>query len=230
MFYDGFESGNTNLWQKDDFRNTCQVVSASDDGVAGPFSGMKMLRCNDNGTVAWNDPASFETLVLNNVNYDKELFIRVRVRIDKNLQPTPGSSKKFLRVFHWTGDMSTYNDIFETAYPEKGFVTQVLAGGQQGSTYWGNFNGDNTMATNAWHKVEYYINTSGVIKVWHDGVLVQNVSGFPTNKAKFFPFYITSNWAEPHSATNVIYFDEFEVFSDSGTGASGSMSSASIQK
>src|SRR5258706_12799771 len=78
VFYDGFESGNTNLWEQDDFRNRCQVVTTAADGVVGPFAGSRMLRCNDNGVAAWNDPASFETLMISSVNYSQELFIRTR--------------------------------------------------------------------------------------------------------------------------------------------------------
>lgn len=44
VFYDNFESGNTNLWEKDDFRNKCTVVAAADDAVLGPYAGTQLVR------------------------------------------------------------------------------------------------------------------------------------------------------------------------------------------
>lgn len=229
VFYDGFESGNTNLWQKDGSRNPCLVVSSATDGVLGPYAGTKMLRCSDNGVVTWSDPAAFETLVLANVPYTKEILFRVRLRADQNLEKSGSSPKKILRIYNWNGVQSTYNDIFESFYPGSGLVNQIIAGGQQLSTYWGGTSGDSSTSTTAWHKIEYYINTSGIVKIWHDGVLVKNESGLNTSAAKFLPFYITSNWSDPHDAVNHIYFDEFEAYSDSGSGGIGSMADASIR-
>jgi hypothetical protein len=230
IFYDGFESGNTNLWSQDDYRNRCTVVTSSADGVAGPFAGTQMARCNSDGTVAWNSPASLENLVLNSFSYTNEFFIRVRERIDNNLDRASdhASPKKLLRIFNWTNLQSTYNDMYDGVLPN-GLANTGIAGGTQFSTYWGGAAGDNTGKSTGWHKVEYYINTSGTIKVWHDGVLVQNKTGLPTNNAKWYPFNLISNWSDTHDATNYIYFDEFEVFSDTGSGASGLMSDATIQ-
>lgn len=229
IFYDGFESGDTSLWSQADFRNRCQVVAASQDGIAGPFSGTKMLKCNDNGSLAWNDPAAFESLMLDNLSYQNELFIRVRVRADASLERTGVSGKKILRFFNWTGNASTYNDLFETLYPSSGLTNEGVAGGTQLQTYWGGAAGDLSANSNSWHKVEYYISTAGTIKVWHDGVLVRDNGGLPTGNAKWLPFYITSNWADSHGSTNNVYFDDFEVFSDLGSGFTGSMTNASIQ-
>lgn len=228
IFYDGFESGNTNLWEQDDFRNRCQVVTSAADGGAGPFAGSRMLRCNDNGTVAWSDPAAFETLVIDNLNYSTELFIRTRMRPDTNLARTASSPKKLLRIFNWNGVQSTYNDIYEVIYTANGLRNEGLAAGSQFATYWGGLAGDNTGSTSNWHKVEYYINTSGTIKVWHDGILVRNNTSLTTGNAKWLPINITSNWSDVHDATNYLYFDEFEVFTDTGSGASGTMSNATV--
>ena len=230
VFYDGFESGNTNLWRQDSTRNRCQVVTSAADGIAGPFAKSRMLRCNDNGTVPFNDPAEYETLQLGTgaINYSQELFIRTRVRVDSNLEKTPGSAKKILRVFNFTGVTSEYNDIYEAIYNGDGLRNTGVAGGGQFATYFGGTGSDQTSNPSSWHKVEYYINTSGTIKVWHDGALVQNFTGLRTNGAKWLPFYLTSNWSDPHDATNYVYFDEFEVFTDTGSGASGLMSNATV--
>jgi hypothetical protein len=226
VFYDGFESGNTSLWSNDSTRNPCQVVTSATDGVTGSFAGSRMLRCNDNGSVAWDSPSAYETLALPNVSYNKELFVRTRLRVDQNFQKTSGSPKKILRIFNWTGVTNLYNDLFSAVSTGSGLRNEGVAGGQTLGTYWGA--SDNTAGTSAWHKVEFYISTSGVIKVWHDGTLVRNDSGFPTGNAKWLPFTITSNWSDSHDSTNHIYFDEFEVFTDNGTGATGSMSSGTV--
>lgn len=228
IFFDNFEDGTTSKWQQDSNRNRCTVVLTSSDGVAGPFAGSRMLRCSDDGTVAWNDPLAFESLQLEVINYSTELFIRARVRADTNLEHTGVSPKKILRVFNWIGVQSTYNDIFESFYPGSNLVNVGSAGGTQFATYWGGTGSDNSSVPTGWHKIEYYINTSGVIRVWHDGVMVQNFTGLSTANAKWFPFTITSNWADSHDGTNYLYFDDFEVFSDTGSGATGSMSDATI--
>ncbi|HVY04644.1 MAG TPA: hypothetical protein VHB46_01585 [Burkholderiales bacterium] len=227
IFVDNFESGTTSKWQQVDYRNRCAVVSSSIDGVAGPHGGNFMLRCRDNGTVAWNDPASFETLALD-TNYSRELFVRAWVRVDQNMQQTTVSPKKILRIFDWTGTQATYNDIFESLYPGPNLVNTGTAGGLAFTTYWGPRSGDTTASPNGWHKVEYYISTSGVIRAWHDGIMVQNFSGLPTASARWTPFTITSNWSDAHGAANDVYFDDVEVFSDAASGATGSMADATI--
>lgn len=48
------------------------------------------------------------------------------------------------------------------------------------------------------------------------------------NANKVGQFYITSNWSDVHDAVNYLYFDEVEIFSDTGTGGSGSMSAGTM--
>lgn len=224
VFYDGFESGNTNLWRQDDYHNRCQSVTAAADGVAGPFAGTRMVRCNWNGTVAWDSPTVYESLAVN-VPYTNEFLVRTRLRVDKNLEKTGGSPTKIMRFFNWTGNQSTYLDLFGVLMGNS-IVNQAVAGGVDLNAYWGG--SDSAANPSSWHKVEYYINQAGTIKVWHDGVLVRNNSGLNFNGARWTPFYITSNWSDSHDAVNYIYYDDVEIFSDQGSGASGSMSDASI--
>lgn len=222
IFYDGFESGTTSMWKQDDYRNRCQVVTSAADGVVGPRTGSRMLRCNWNGTVAWNDPAAFETLTIPTDNYSNELFIRVWVRRDANLERTEGSPAKLIRLFR----QEPYLDSFENIVPWNGLSHR----GTFSSTYWGGAPGDNSNSHSAWHKVEYYFHQSnGTHKVWHDGILVRNDTGLKFG-AKWSPLYITSNWSDPHDANNYVYFDDVEVFSDMATGATGSMSDATISR
>lgn len=236
LFFDGFETYAIGiipetLWAKDDFHNLCQVVASADDGVTGPRSGGKMLRCNWNGMVGDLDPAHYESLTINTDDYDDELFIRAWIRIDQNMDV----GAKLLRIFFFAGGI--YHDLFDSTGSGGGAglknegALSPTAGGNL-ITYFGNAFGDNTHADkDAWHKIEYYIKQStGTIKVWHDEILVRDDTGLDFENVKWSPFYITSNpQSPPFDATNYIYFDDFEVYSDRGTGATGLMSDATIQ-
>jgi hypothetical protein len=227
VFYDDFEDGTTNKWSKDDFRNKCAVVTSATDHVAGPYGGSRMLRCNWNGAVAWNDPAAYETLALKSINYSNELFFRIRLRLDKNFD-RPGSGSvpaKILRIFTMA---PSYNDMIEVVYDSGSLSSQCVAGGTSCQTYWGQ-GSDDTANSGSWHTVEWYFKVStGTIKVWHDGILVRNNSGFNFNGTKWYPFYVGSNFSWPHDAMNHAYFDNIEIYSDTGSGASGSMADATV--
>jgi hypothetical protein len=227
VFFDDFESGNTDKWQKDDYRNKCPVVLQSTDGVSGPFAGAYMASCNWNGTVAWNDPASFETLTLPSLASSNELFYRIRVRIDKDVDKTAGSAAKILRIFVPTAAVNDMNDAVRLS---SGLTNEGQAGGNQMTTYWGGAGGDTTASSATWHRIEYYFNkTSGTVKVWHDGILVRNESGLAFNGTWWMPLYLVSNFADPHDAVNHVYFDDVEVFTEVGSGAVGLMSDGSIR-
>jgi len=231
VFYDGSESGNTNLWQQDDYHNKCTSVATAADGVAGPYAGSRMIRCNSNGSVAWNDPAKFETLKIPSFNMTNEVLYRVRVRVDKNHNVTAGSAKKILRLFSTS---PTINDTYETIRSTTGGVdNEGLINGNQMNTYWGDASGDNTANSSNWHTIEYYFNkANGVVKIWHDNVLVrsQNFGRISGHVGETGDLYITSNFEDSHDTINYVYFDEFEAFTDSssGTPTSGSMADGTI--
>jgi len=226
IFYDGFESGSVDAaWTSDGSSPLCAVVSASIDGLAGPYAGTRMVRCNH----GVEDSSVFDNLVLDTSNYTDELFIRSRVRLDNDMDKTSGSAKKIMRFFVWDG-VSIYHDLFGVLRPTNGVNNECHSQfGVTENTYWGDAVGDNTAITSGWHKIEYYIRQStGVIKVWHDGVLVRNESGLNFMSTKWSPFYLTSNFADAHDSTNHSYYDEFEVYSDSVAGAIGTMADATI--
>ena len=228
VFFDDFEDGTTNKWAQDDFRNKCAVVTSAADGIAGPYAGSRMARCNWNGTVAWNDPATYESLAINSISYTNEIFYRVRLRVDKNTDRTNGSPLKMLRIYYWDGNQATYRDMFEDVIPGDSLSNRGNAGSTALSTYWGDASGDNTGSSSGWHTVEYYFNNaSGQIKVWHDGILIRN-NTVSLNSQKWLPFYLTSNWSDAHDSTNYVYFDNIEIYSDTGSGTTGLMSDASI--
>jgi hypothetical protein len=154
---------------------------------------------------------------------------------DFDWQSDRGSPKKLMRFFNWArvwslpNANSLYNDLFESTYQGPGSTNELVAGGVQGITYWGGASGDNTLDTMSWHTIEYYLNAAtGVVKVWHDHVLVRDDKGLAVGNDRWSPFYLTSNWSDAHDAVNHLYFDEIEVFSDTGTGASGLMSDATV--
>src|SRR6266850_1246834 len=98
VFVDGFESGNTNLWNVDGSRNKCTVVGSAHDGGA-PHSGNVMLECNWNGTVPWTDPTWYSTVVLPQTSWDysREFLIRLWVRFDADVDHVNGD--KLLRLY-----------------------------------------------------------------------------------------------------------------------------------
>lgn len=241
IFFDDFESYATGtlpttLWSQFDAHPLCKVVTSSADGVLGPYAGSKMLRCDstnsNHGENAWLDTS----------NYTNELFVRARVRIDSAHQLTGVSPRKIMRYDVWHSPYLVFRDVFEVignfggnaGMSNQAAWTEVgTAGNVNLPTYWGDNASDHTMTATSWHTIEYYFNHSNSrLKVWHDGVLVrdstQNGDGKGFGATKWSEFYITYNWEDAHNAGNYVYFDNFEAFSDNGTGGSGQMSDASI--
>jgi hypothetical protein len=235
VFYDGYESGNTNLWSQGDFRNRCQVVNVAADGGAGPQSGSFMLRCNWNGLVAWNDPASFETLVLDSWPANQETFLRFWIRPDDNAKDHPANGPKI-----WRMDAT---EVSGCSFWAMNFITGQTAGAiysspceQIGPTFWG---GSDMSTDDGWHKLEFYIKQGapGIFRYWEDDVLMHEVTNATvfTPGGDWYPFHISSNWSGEegccdHDAANYLYWDGFEVYSDDIGGAptTGLMSDGSI--
>lgn len=227
VFYDGFESGDTNLWQKDSYRNTCSVVSSAVDGGA-PAVGSRMLQCNWNGTVPWNDPRAYESLVLPTWSYSKEFLVRARFRVDRDATDYPVYGPKWFRI---GADGESYCAM--STRPGTNCVFYSSGTRQIGSTYWGS--DANPFWDARWHKFELYVKqdgSSGVVKVWIDGAKVWEASGITTpGDGSWARFWISSNWQtdgvhDRHDANNHVYWDEFEILSDTGAGSTGWLSDA----
>jgi hypothetical protein len=222
VFYDGFEDGTTNKWGQDSGRNRCSVVASAIDG-RGPRAGSRMASCNWNGVVAWNDPAAYSTLVLSSWSYSSEFLIRLWVRADNDVDSKFGS--KWFRLYnssnsyYWDGQMEqSGGPIFSTL-----------------ETYGSTSYGGARVGDRQWHKIEIYVKqgSSSTFRLWVDGNLQHQKTGFSSSTAKWYPMYLMSNWSNngpawAHDANNHIYWDEIEIFSDSATGATGLMSDASI--
>ena len=228
IFHDGFEDGTADSLGQDGERDKCIVVGTALDGVAGPFAGGKMASCNYNGTVLWNDPAAFETLILDTSDYTNELFIRVRLRADLDLDRSCGSPTKVLRFFV---QEPSYCDLYGTIWCADGLRNEGVAAGEQMITYWGGR--DSAGSSDEWHTVEYYVDhATGAVRVWHDAVLVRDDTFAPGfGGSRWHPLYLASNWADEHDAANHVYFDEIEVFTDSSAGApsTGDLADASVE-
>ena len=231
VFLDGFEYAvgplpSTNGWQQDDYRNLCNVVSSAADGGVGPHGGSKMLRCNWNGQVAWNDPAAYESAFKSNFNFTNEIFLRWWVRRDASLQG--GTGPKIYRT-----NACSFGDIQ---------LSTSTSGTSEGSWYDGSCNqiyrywgGDSAGNTSGWHKMELYFknaSSNGAFKYWVDDSLEANYTG--NTSGAFQYFYITSNWSGAagccdHDTTNYLYWDDFEVWSDNGNSSyTGSMANGDI--
>lgn len=241
IFYDGFESGNTNLWQQVDFRNKCQVVSQALDGQYGPRSGGKFASCNSDSSAAWNTPQAYETMSVPTNDYTNELFIRAWVRADADVYPVEsGSGRKLLRIYYW--DQVTYRDSNADFGGPSGGLRHSLAWAENGniqspSKYWGDAPGDKS-AEAGWHKVEVYFNhITQTARVWHDGKQVYELTKMGFGSARWSPLNLMSNWGDaeqgrvPADTHNHYYVEDVEIFSDapSGTPTTGSMADATIQ-
>jgi hypothetical protein len=225
VFYDGFD-GTTNQWAQDEYRNRCSIVQSAMDGGSGPRGGAGMARCNWNGTLAWNAPDRYLTLKLPTWPYQKEFLIRFWVRADRDATDHPANGPKIYRV----GGTSYAGVNFRNGDENAAFYG---TSGQIGSTYWGK-----DPSVTSWSKYEIYVRqgtSDGVLRIWRDDNEVKSITGANTSQSSgsWAPFIISSNWSGAtgccdHDANNHVYWDEFEIYSDSGTGASGSFSDGSI--
>jgi hypothetical protein len=224
VFFDGFDAGRPVGW---DVAN-CQAVARAVDGGA-PRSGTHMLQCNWNGLVPWNDPRSMQDAHLKNWPYQNEFLLRLWFRYDADVDHKRGS--KQLRLGFGGPD-----EVIFACQFEKGMDATLWIGPNNLPGFWGN--SASRCGDRSWHKLEVYVKTNttgsdGVLRVWFDGVMVRewrNPSGVVGGRRT--PLYLSSNWSsEPgweHDDNNHLYFDEVEIFSDMGTGASGNLSDASI--
>jgi len=233
VFSDDFESGNVSKWSADGTRSMCTVVQRGVDGGA-PHGASGMLQCNWNGVVAWNDPNAYSTVTLPQSawNYNSEFLIRMWLRYDGDVSHTYGG--KVVRLFPDDKLDSFYiiSQMTDSGGPAQ-VVWEALSG-VQGPTLWAG----GPLGDQHWHKVEIYMKASpilsGTAKVWIDGRLVQALTNAVTTAAghTWGPLYLMSNWSSnpgwEHGANNHVYWDDVEIFTDTGTGASGSMSDATI--
>ena len=239
--FEGYALGNMTLptangyWQSDSGRLAPDVVSSSLDGVTGPHSGTKMCRLNYD-TLRGTTLNEYTSIQQNpsGISYTNELFYRYWIRFDADhgISP-PGTEAKFARIFTTS---PVYNDVFydfagSPSAPEFDLVVLVNGGYIGGKTYI-----STPTAFTQWQKMEMYLNFStGTLRVWLNGNQVFTTSGANLSAGRWLDFYPQSNWGAVNNdgyrngSNNHMYFDDLEIFSDVGTGATGLMSNASIQ-
>jgi len=205
VFFDDFEDGTTNKWGQDSGRNKCTVVTFASDGGA-THGGSRMASCNWNGTVSWDDPTAYSTLVLDSWSYSTEFFIRLWVRADRDVDNKFGS--KWFRLYnsfnsyYWDGQMEqSGGPIFSTL-----------------ETYGKSSYGNAPVGDYLWHKVEIYVKqaSNSTFRLWVDGNLQQQETGFSSSTAKWYPMYLMSNWSNngpdwAHNSNNHVYWDDIEI-------------------
>ncbi len=236
MFIDGFESGATDAWHADGARDKCVVVSSAHDGGA-PHAGNNMLECNWNVVVDWKAHNWFSTVILSQSawNYTREFLIRLWVRFDADVDHVNGD--KILRLYPHD-DLESF---FVAAQMDQNhgpiFVYWEKINGKDGPVSWGK---GTKLGDTEWHKLEIYMKhntpgqTDGVTRVWIDDKLTQESVNIQTvaDGRKWGPLILTSNWSSnpgwEHDASNHIYWDDVEIYTDLGSGGQGSMSDASI--
>jgi hypothetical protein len=238
-FSDDFESGTASKWSADGTRSMCTVVQRAVDGGA-PHGGNDMLKCNWNGIVAWNAPDAYSTVKLPQTawNYKSEFFIRLWLRYDNDVAHTYGSKALRLYPDDRGSDGNVRDDFVITVqmnHPGGPIVTSWVVDGKQAPSFWGQ---GAPLGDHNWHKVELYIKASptadGIARLWTDGVLRQELTNIATISAgqTWGPLYLMSNWSNnvgwEHGANNHVYWDDVEIYTDTGSGASGQMSDASI--
>jgi len=237
MFADSFDTYTTNArlpltpttnWNTEDSRVSATIVASPTDGLFSPHGGSKMARCRYNGTVPLSDLANFETLAITQDDFaNSEWLMRVWIRLDANFDATPSSSgAHLLRSLH------TSPTTME--FVEDQITGSTLTGVRVNSSNFDINHFGSALVPGHWYKYERYVNyATGVTKTWWDGVLTTSSSTWSFAGSVFGNTNLTSNWGSPSpDATNDIYFDDFELFTDrnTGTAVTGLMSDASIQQ
>lgn len=222
VFHDDFESGSAGKWTSDG-KVPCKVVSSALDGLNAGNRG-RMAECNWNGTVAWNDPATYSALELRSWDYDREFLIRFRVRYASDVDRKVNS--KLLRLSISDTDRFYMDGQLEKGECASPFIFWEVMAKVSGPKQWGS---GQCLGDLQWHSVEIYVSVNQSVKVWVDDVLQNDGSGVNRSSARWQPLFVMSNWssndaASAHDANNHVYWDDFEIFSDTGTGATGLLS------
>jgi hypothetical protein len=187
---------------------------------------------NWNGTVAWTDPAVQTSMSLPYFPYSKEVLTRFWVMIDPDMDTPPNGMGP--KLWKW-GD-KTPNEIY--AWPKMGdggMLMEASNGSINMNTFWGS--AQSRIGDHNWHKVEQYMQTGnpGTITLWVDGVQVNKWSVNTDVGGTWYPLWFASNWSGAagccdHDASNHMYVDDVEVYTDasSGISATGSLADATV--
>jgi len=231
VFYDGFESGSFAAGWADGYADGAGIIDPAGnqghDNTVLPVAGQRQMECwyGTSGTNTW-----YCRFIPIDTLYTNEVFVRIWVRLDQDVQSDQGSMAHLIRFYGEGSGGATE------------VVTSILGGGNvlfQTDAVWQSVWPSNSPVTTPfnpgigdrkWHKYEQYINNAThVYKIWQDDVLLASMSE-PQITVHFPAFLPLHNWGSPKPTDNNthVYFDEVEVFSDLGTGGSGSMANGDI--
>lgn len=233
VFYDGFEDGTLDRWSS----GTCPVVMTAPDGD-GPFAGSRMLECNWDGTVSWDDPRATLAIVLDTWAYSREFLLRFAIRNDTDFDHTAGA--KWMRL-GFGGEEEIDLGAFNEQWPHAGLWFHPV-GPEAYPVYWGEADAS-VAGDNEWHTIEIFSRDDtngedGVLRAWVDDVLIYEIAdgvcfrldrdpepcsgNTHADGASRRPLDVMSNWSNnpgwEHDDRNHVLWDEFEIFSDAMTG------------
>jgi hypothetical protein len=230
VFYDGFENGiSLSNWNVVGTYPVATTVRAARDGGT-PRSGSWMAETN------WGSSTGpYSSLNKKGWPWTKEMFIRFWFRYDNDVDNGFGSKMFRLGSDYPTASMYLACQM-ESPPASPMFYFWETVNGSNGPLSYGNSTG---CGDRVWHKLEIYIkaNTSGqadgIFRIWKDGAVYQTDTNITTVTAGHFwnEIGFVSNWSNfSNDANNHVYWDDFEIYSDSNTGtiATGLMSDATI--
>lgn len=241
-FYDTFESYTADTavgspWVDDENGlGSCTVKTSSFDGLAGAASGTKFLSCNWDGSGS-DDTGVGSTWQSDSLTgqwtYSTDLLFRFKLRVDTDKDCTGcDGGPKILRI----GNTINTPCSFAGMHDGGGGLTGDFcndSGGYVLPTLWGG----NAANDNAWHEIAIYIHvasgSNGIVRYFLDHNELLTATGDTLNDWGFTKFYLASNWSGGtgcclHDANNHIYWDEFEIYTDTASGGTGLMSDDTI--
>ncbi len=205
-----YENFDTTIGQPTD----CVAVTVGRDGT--PARSGRSLECNWDGTRSWQDSLATQEMEAFAPANNEKLFSGW-FRVDRNVDHVGGS--KLMRI-GW----NTPSEMIISCQFEQGDGATLFASVNNQSSFWGN--AQSICGDHQWHRIRVYTSPT-TIRLWLDNTLLREWTGtFNFGSGQHGVFFM-SNWSSnpgwEHDANNNVMWDDIEVFSDTGTGGTGSM-------
>jgi hypothetical protein len=238
VFFDDFESGSLqDAWHQVGTRSVPTVVTSPHDDGPGAVTGTHMVENNWNGTVAWNDPDRVSISTMNDWTFNEEFLIRFSWRADLDWMvgtDTVAKGPKIFRLAALNTCDGHSDNIHLSPHPHGGGA--IAYNGRYGPLPT-SYDVPSTLTNGQWHVIAIYVRddpSEGVFRMWADGVLMYEAVGVDTTQCDWKQFALGSNWSGgtgccEHDESNHSYWDDFEVYSDTGVGGFGSLSDGTAE-